>query len=194
MDSFISYRQFWLQSEMMTTRGQYIISILINCCVVKPGQRELKLNKGMICMPNWFFLFSVKSVLLILLLQCCVKGTSSSTKGSKSCRWDVMNCTVSWRSRRWPREWPSNWSPKALNRQFLYEEKMQTNQAASGIRCNKKYVCLIHCLFRVRKTHVKCLFLSVVRKILSLLHSSQAVINMLHSLVNNTCEAEETWT
>lgn len=59
-------------------------------------------------------------------LQCCEKGTSSSTKGSKSCRWDIIYCTVSCRSRRWPREWPSNWSPRALNRQFLQNVKTMT--------------------------------------------------------------------
>lgn len=67
-------------------------------------------------------------------LQCCVKGMSSSTKGSKSCRWDIIYWTVSCRSRRWPREWPSNWSPRALNRQFLQEAKTVTGMSLNDYR------------------------------------------------------------
>lgn len=52
-------------------------------------------------------------------LPCLSKGTSSSTNGSKSSRCSDINFTTSCRCLRCPLPCPSNWSPRARNRQFL---------------------------------------------------------------------------
>lgn len=83
----------------------------------------------------------------VISLQCCEKGTSSSTKGSKSWRWDIIYWTVSCRSRRWPREWPSNWSPRALNRQFLQEIKTVTGMSTQPL---VKWLWLLRFLARMK--------------------------------------------
>ncbi len=66
-----------------------------------------------------------------LLLQCFVNGTSSSTKGSKSCLCVIMYCTVSCLRCRWPRECPSSWSPRARNKQFLWENMRNRSSTPS---------------------------------------------------------------
>ena len=55
----------------------------------------------------------------IQFLLCLSKGTSSSTNGSKSPLWSRIYRTVSPLCFKWLRPWPSSWSPKARNRQFL---------------------------------------------------------------------------
>ena len=51
------------------------------------------------------------------------KETSSSTKGSKSILWLLMKLTTSARWRKWLRQWPSSWSPRARNRQLLQRNR-----------------------------------------------------------------------
>ena len=56
-------------------------------------------------------------------LQCLSKETLSSMNGSKSCRWLLINSTVSFLWRTWVVWSPSSWSPRARNRQFLLASK-----------------------------------------------------------------------
>lgn len=57
-------------------------------------------------------------------IPCLSKGTSSSTKGSKSSLFSIMNLTTSIRCFRWCSIVPINWSPKARKRQLLQEEEL----------------------------------------------------------------------